>query len=117
MENATVTADKPLTKKETECAEAVASLKKWLKPGDTVYTILRHVSASGMSRGMDVYTISGNKPRRLTWSAAKALDATYDRRKETLRVSGVGEDAGFATVYHLSCKLFGDGYALLHRWL
>ena len=30
--------------------EARARLREILKPGDTVYTVLRHVSASGMSQ-------------------------------------------------------------------
>ena len=33
--------------------EAIANLREILKPGDTVYTILRHVSKSGMSRVID----------------------------------------------------------------
>jgi hypothetical protein len=110
-------AEKPLTKKEAGRAEAIEILKKWLKPGDTVYTILRHVSASGMSRSLDVLTIRNNKPLRLTWSAATALGTAYDRKIDAIRVSSVGEDAGFSTVYHLSLVLFGDGYALTHRWL
>jgi len=116
MENKTI-AEKPLTKKQIECAEAVEDLKKWLKPADTVYTILRHVSASGMSRLLDVYCIKDNQPFRLTWSTATALEATYDRRKGALRVNGCGSDMGFSTVYQLSHALFGDGYALQHRWL
>jgi len=119
--NNKIIADKPLTKKQTvqaERAKAIDYLRgDYLKAGDTVYTILRHVSASGMSRLLDVYCIKDNKPLRLTWNVAVALERTYDRRKEALRVSGAGEDVGFATVYHLSHTLFGDGYALQHRWL
>jgi len=106
-----------LSKKETECAEAVESLKNYLKPGDTVYTILRSVSASGMCRCLDLLTIQDNQPWRLTWSVATALDRTYDKKRSALRVSGAGTDVGFDTVYNLSWKLFGDGYALNHRWL
>ena len=116
MKNKTI-ADKPLTRKEAERAEAIESLKKRLKPGDTVYTILRHVSVSGMSRSLDVYTISDNKPLRLTWSAARALDVAYDKKWDALRVFGVGEAGAFATIYSLSHVLFGDGYALQHRWI
>jgi hypothetical protein len=116
MKNKTI-ADKPLTRKEAERAEAIESLRKRLKPGDTVYTILRHVSASGMSRCLDICIIKEDKPLRLTWSAARALDAAYDKKRETLRVFGVGEDKGFATIYNLSHLLFGDGYALQHRWI
>ena len=39
---------------KAEQAEAIAKLREWLKPGDTVYTVLEHVSASGMSRTIKV---------------------------------------------------------------
>lgn len=34
--------------------EAIARLREWIKPGDTVYTILDHVSRSGMMRHIRV---------------------------------------------------------------
>ena len=40
--------------KKAEQAEAIARLREWIKPGDTVYTILDHVSSSGMSRAIRV---------------------------------------------------------------
>ncbi len=39
---------------EAEKAEALASLREMLKPGDTVYCVLRHRAASGMSRVIDL---------------------------------------------------------------
>lgn len=50
-----------VSKQERE--EAVAQLRKMLKPGDTVHTILRHVSKSGMSRRIDLVKV-GRKDRR-----------------------------------------------------
>lgn len=97
--------------------EAVQSLREILKPGTTVFTILRHVSASGMSRLIDLYIIEDNQPSRLTWSASKALDYPYSRKREALRVVGCGMDMGYHVVYSLSAKVLGDGYALKHRWL
>lgn len=47
-----------MTKKQTEKADAIARLREWIKPGDTVYTILDHVSASGMSRAIRVVLAS-----------------------------------------------------------
>lgn len=46
-----------MTKKSQEeaaRAEAIKSLKKLLKPGATVYTVLRHCSSSGMTRVIDL---------------------------------------------------------------
>jgi len=117
MNNKTI-ADKPLTKKQAERIKAIDYLKgDYLKAGDTVYTSLLHVSKSGMSRLIDLYAVRENQPLCITWNVAKAIDATYDRRGNALRVSGAGTDAAFATVYRLSHTLFGDGYALKQRWL
>lgn len=37
--------------------QAIGTLRSVLKQGDTVYTILRHVSRSGMQRRLDVYAL------------------------------------------------------------
>lgn len=80
-------------------------------------TILRRVSATGMSRLIDVHVIVDNEPLLLTWSVAIALGATYDRRREALRINGCGFDCGFDVAYRLSHLLHGTGDALKHRWL
>ena len=112
----------------TDKQEAIATLRNILKPNyDTIYTVLRHRSASGMTRFMDLYVMRDNQPRRLTWQAAKALGWTYDTKREALKVGGCGMDMGFHAVYTLSCVLFSDekgryhgadaGYALNHEWI
>lgn len=45
---------KTLSLKDAEALEAKTELLKLLKPGDTVYTILRHVASSGMFRVIDL---------------------------------------------------------------
>lgn len=108
---------------ESEKAEAIAQLRKTLRKGDTLYTCLRSVSSSGMSRTLDVYVMRKNEPRRLTYSVAQALGWTYDRRREALKVGGCGMDMGFHTVYTLARALWRDkmetnpGYALQQKWL
>lgn len=108
----------------TERAEATAELRKLLPPGSTVYTVLRHVSASGMSRRIDLYLIANNKPRYLTGYAARAMG--YRQHKHGgLVVSGCGMDMGFHLVNSLSYALHGmddsgkyrAGYTLAHEWL
>lgn len=97
--------------------EAVARLRQWLKPGDTVYTILRHVSSSGMSRdislvyikprakaGQSIFDLDYNAQMALGWPAAK---------RAGIRVGGCGMDMGFHTVYTLSSILFPDGFGIL----
>lgn len=106
-----------VSRKEQDRQEAIAELRKYMKPGITVLTILRRVSPSGMSRLIDIHVIVDNEPLRFTWTAARALGLTYNRRHEALRIDGAGLDVGFDVTYRLSSLLHGDGYALKHRWL
>ena len=102
--------------KEKELEQVKEYLLESLSPGDTVYTILKHVSQSGMYRVVDAYVIKDNQPLRLSWNASK-VTGKYDRRHEGIGVGGCGMDVGFEVVYNLSYFLFNDGYALNHRWL
>jgi len=95
--------------KDTERDEALAELRKMLKPGDTVYTVIRSVSASGMSRRMDLYVIRKNVPHCISGYVGRILD--YKRsNKDGLLVAGVGMDMGFHLVYSLSHALFPKGF-------
>lgn len=101
--------------KRTEQAEALARLRDWLKPGDTVYTILRHRSASGMSRSISCVGIGPDTDgeRRIfdyDYNVARALGYSIDRDRAGVKVSGAGMDMGFHIVYNLSRILFPDGY-------
>lgn len=116
-------------------SEALASLRETLRPGDTVYTVLRHVSRSGMKRRIDLYVFRNNTPLYLSAHAARVLGCRMSNRagEEGVSVSGCGMDMGFDLVYNLGRVLFGKdyqpaaplpdqarndpGYALHHRWL
>ena len=89
---------------------AIASLKKILRPGDTVYTVLRHVSSSGMSRRIDVYVIKDNRPRWLTSLVSDACGYSRYKQHGPLVVGGTGMDMGFAVVYDLARTVFHDGF-------
>ena len=58
--------------KQQEREEAVRELREILKPGDTVFVSLKHVSRSGMSRVIMPFIIRNNEPRYLGWTVAKA---------------------------------------------
>ena len=103
------------TSKEDK-AEARERLKQWLRPGNTVFTILRHVSQSGMMRHISLYVIKRNSPIYLDYSVSQLLECPM-AKSEGLKRSGCGMDMGFDLVYSLSYALFGDGYKLNHRWL
>ena len=97
------------TLKEREKQQAIEDLRKILKPGMVVYTVLRKVSSSGMSRQIDVYVIEDNRPRWLTGLVAKACEyRRADKGHGPLQVGGCGMDMGFAVVYDLSSALYRE---------
>ena len=89
--------------------EAIARLQEWLKPGDTVFTNVTHVSRSGMSRNIKVYKFENDEPLFIGYNVAKAvgLPFTHD---DAVKIGGCGMDMGFALVYELSATLFRDGF-------
>jgi len=103
----------PLPKKEGARLyqdQAKDSLRDILRQGDTVHCILRHVSASGMSRAIDFYVIKDNRPIWLSGYIAAALD--YKPSGHTgIAVKGCGMDMGFAVVYNLARTLWPEGNA------
>src|SRR5258708_850662 len=122
-----------MTKAESERQEAIAQLRKWIKPGDTVYTILRHVSRSGMQRQISVVVLTTGDDGKIidlhpNWSVAKACGYRLNRggSHDAIIANGAGMDMGFDIVYNLGRVLFPDvttdghndgGYSLNHRWL
>lgn len=95
--------------------EAITRLLGWLAPGDTVHTILRHRSNSGMFRIIQLVKLQAEpdgavRVLHLGYSAAEAMGAKYDRDREGIRVSGAGMDMGFHLVYNLGCALWPDGF-------
>ncbi len=101
---------------ESERLTEKQQLLELLSPGDTVYTVLRNVSRSGMSRSISLYVFKDNEPRMMDYAASILLDHKLDKH-EGVKIGGCGMDMGFALVYALSRVLYGDGYALKHRWL
>ena len=106
---------------QAERAEAVERLREWLKPGDEVYTILRHVSRSGMSRSISLVIGSEDGPSDISYLAARALGDKVDERHGGVKIGGCGMDMGFALVYNLSAALFPDGFECIgegspERW-
>jgi hypothetical protein len=82
----------------------------FLKPGDRVYCILRHRSASGMLRVIQLLALVDGDRRYLGYNAAVLMDDRYDRDREGIRVSGAGMDMGFHLVYNLGATLWPDGF-------
>jgi hypothetical protein len=80
-----------------------------LKAGDTVYSVLRHVSKSGMSRNIDFYIIKNDQPLWLTGTIANLLGIKRSNSGEGVTIKGCGTDVGFDTVYNLGKTIWPDG--------
>lgn len=100
-----------VSKEERE--DAIKRLREIVKAGDTLYTVLRSVSSSGMSRGIDVYALQAidGKVQKywLSYLVAKACGFPFNEKRDCLRIGGCGMDMGFHVVYTLSRVLFPDG--------
>lgn len=112
---------------QVEQEESIERLRQ-LFAGDknpTVHTILRHVSASGMTRDISLVYVKDGQLYNVTYSAALALGWPLSERSgyRAIRVGGCGMDMGFHLVYTLSSVLFRNstdsdaGYTLKQEWL
>ena len=98
---------------KAERDKAIMDLRKMLAPGDTVFTVLRNQSRSGMSRRIDCYKLEDNQPRWLSRLVAKATGFTFSDKHEAIRVDGCGMDMGFHVVSTLSRVLCPDGFTCI----
>jgi hypothetical protein len=97
---------------KAQIEESKAFLLEILKPGDTVWTGLKHVSRSGMSRRISVHIGRDSNIQDITWHVARAGGFTLAKNSydHEIVMGGVGMDMGFALVYSLSRSLFPDGF-------
>ena len=120
------------TKKEQNCARE--TLERILKSGTTIYTVLRHVSRTGMQRSIQLQVVVDRDIVDISWSAAALLDASLDAKRGGIKISGCGMDMGLALVHNLGMVLWlqgtsephgtrngepdsNGGYVLKHRWI
>ncbi len=100
-------------KQNAERQTAIESLRKIIKPGDTVYTILDHVSRSGMSRNIRVvvpYTDDDGAVGHWhpNYNVGLAIDARRAKNGDGLVMGGCGMDMGFSLVSNLSAVLYPE---------
>jgi len=106
------------TKRDLELSE---ELKQELK-GKTVYTILRSVSTSGMSRVIDMFYIKDgddserSQPITIHYSTNKVFNKR-DGKREGYKVRGCGMDMGFSLVSNLASHLFDDYKLIRQEWI
>ena len=96
-----------------ERLDALARLREWCKPGDTLYTILRHVSRSGMQRTIGLVVFRDGVARHPNYAAGVALGIPVDRQRDGVKVRGCGTDMGYNLVYGLSATLFPEGFGCI----
>lgn len=95
---------------------AIAKLRELAPAGTTVYTVLRHVSQSGMSRRISAFVIRDGAPFEIDWLIEASGGPKRHRQHSGLVVRGAGMDMGFHVVYELSRSIHADGYALKQQW-
>lgn len=103
-------------REEAERQECIDKVRKLVTPGQTLYTILRSRSRSGMSRTLDVYALEGDSGRvagattvYLTGYVARVLECRM-AKDQGLVVVGCGMDMGFHVVYSLARCLYPEGF-------
>ena len=116
-----------------EKSKSRQTLLELLKPGDTVYTVLKHVSRSGMMRHIQLKIVRDGDICDITYHAARAMGDSI-AKDGGIRVAGCGMDMGFALIYDLGMTLWRNGtpephdtrngepdrdggYALHQRWI
>jgi hypothetical protein len=120
-------------KVETEdLAAAREMLTRWFPKGSTVYTILRSVSRTGMTRVIGVVSLRATPVQHMAGHPSADYEVSVAHpnyyaslltgyklmeRDDGLKLHGAGMDMGFELAYTLSRELYGDGYALNHKWL
>lgn len=102
-----------------EQADAITKLHEFVRPGDRLACITKHVSRSGMSRLVAVYIFRAEPDGTIRhyWLSrlvAKALRWPYRDDYECVRVDGCGMDMHFHLADTLSYRLFGEGGKLEH---
>jgi hypothetical protein len=122
-----MTIDLKLSKREQALMDRNYAIERllthYVKPSTKVYTIMRHVSSSGMSRNISLVIANGEEVIDITYYAAHALGDKLIESKgyRAIRVNGCGMDMGFHLVYNLSSVLFTGqdraGYVLKQAWL
>jgi hypothetical protein len=93
--------------------DKIELLREMFPKGSAVPVVLRHVSRSGMLRAISPLAADSSDVSRLV---APVLGRRV-HKSGGVACHGAGMDMGFDLVYSLAQELYGDGYALRHRWI
>ena len=97
--------------------EAAQELGKILKdiPTDTIYTVIRHVSASGMQREISVKMIDAGRIIHLDYLVSTALEMKQGKHNGIV-VRGCGMDMGFHIVHNI-LRAVNPTKQFRHEWI
>lgn len=90
--------------------EAIQYLRSILTPGSVVYTTVKQVAPSGMSRHISCYISKDGQIEDVTFYVGRACEYRQSDKTYGLVVSGCGMDMGFAVIYDLGRVLFPQGF-------
>jgi hypothetical protein len=100
---------------KAEQAEGMGALREYVTEGVTIYTIIRSISRSGMSRRLSVIVFRDNEPFSLDWAVSRALDYPLRRVVEGIRVDGCGMDMGYHVASSIASAVGVKDWK--HRWI
>jgi hypothetical protein len=103
--------------KKQDQQNAINELGSILKdiPTDTIYTVLRHVSSSGMQREISVKMIDADRVIHLDYLVGESLGLKSGNHNG-LKVRGCGMDMGFHLVDCIN-RVCGNGKNFRHEWI
>ncbi len=88
-----------------------------LSETDTIYTILRSVSKSGLTRSIGFYIVDNNKNiLNINYYISVIVGYKFNKAHDGLVVKGCGMDMGFHVVHTLLREL-GISEKITHRWI
>ena len=79
-----------------------------IHPKQTIFSIIRHVSESGMTRHIAFFYINNNAPYWITYDIHKLLGYKMNKYHDAIIVKGCGMDMAFSVVDNLQWKLNED---------
>lgn len=115
-----------MTKALSRIQQARQNLEEWVKEGDTIYTVIRSVSRSGMSRRIDVMKFDGGRRIYLTTCmadlglAGMKMSMNDWAKSRGASIPGCGMDMGFHAVDTLCYAIFqksSHDANVRHEWI
>jgi hypothetical protein len=91
----------------------IDELKQWIKPGQTVYTNVQHVSRSGMLRNISVYIVKDDRIHCIDWYVS-IVTGRSTAKDGSIKCHGCGMDMGFDLVYSLGRAMWPNGTETPH---